>query len=248
MAILKANGSFLKANGKILVGPESGGDIIFLTYFDNFDASNGTDIPIVGDPYTLDVSKQALTRSSLNLFGGTCPALKDEYNKAEYTGFSKIIPEDVEFISAELFILCEGTRGDFGSVLSFGVDTLTLDPYFSSQLFGIFGPYYSGSSRNYTMFNGTIRSYTTYFRFGKNIRYKTSHLASTYDVKNKIIRFYVDGDIMLEIRNYEKSRYVLGVQQNNKGKSFTLTGVAYFSYDKSTNDGMNYPVPTQRYA
>lgn len=248
MAILKANNSFLKANGKILVGPESGGDIIFLTYFDNFDASTGTDIPIVGDPYTLDVAKQRLTRSSLNLFGGNCPALKDEYNRAEYTGFSKTIPEDVEFISAELFVLCEGTRADIVSGLDFGVSYLTLDPYFSSSQFGIFGPYYTGSSSNYTMFNGTARAYSTYFKFGKNIRYKISHLASTYDVKNKIVRFYVDGDIMLEIRNSQASRYRLGFVQNNTGKSFTLTGVAYFSYDKSTNDGMNYPVPTQRYA
>jgi hypothetical protein len=229
-------------------GGGGGGDIIFLTYFDNFDASTGTDIPIVGDPYTLDVRKQALTRSSLNLFGSTCPALKDEYKEVEYTGFSKIIPEDVEFISAELFILCEGTGSQYGSLLSFGVDNLTLDPYYSSTEFGIFGPYYSGSSSNYTMFNGTIRSNTNYFQFGKNIRFKISHLASTYDVKNKITRFYVDGDIMLEIRNYyEMTSYKFGVRQNNTGKSFTITGVAYFSYDKSTNDGMNYPVPTERY-
>lgn len=248
MAILKANNSFLKANGKILVGPESGGDIIFLTYFDNFDASTGTDIPIVGDPYTLDLQKQYLTRSSLNLFGGTCPAVKDEYKIAELVGFSKPIPQDVEFISSELFVLCEGTRSDYGSILGFGMYDLTLDPYFSSEYFGIFGPYYSGSSSNYTMFNGTLRAYTTYFRFGKNIRHKISHLASTYDVKNKIIRFYVDGDIMLELRNIVASNYRLRFKQNNTLKSFTITGVAYFSYDKSTNDGMNYPVPTQRYA
>lgn len=98
------------------------------------------------------------------------------------------------------------------------------------------------------MFNGTLRVNTDYFRFGKNIRYKTSHLAITYDVINKIDRFYVDGDIMLEIRNHQISNYRLKLQQFNTGKSFTLTGLAYFSQDKSTNDGMNYPVPTQRYA
>lgn len=135
MAILKANNSFLKANGKILVGPESGGDIIFLTYFDNFDESTGTDIPIVGDPYTLDITKQKLTRSSLNLFGGDCPALKDEYKTVDFVGFSKPIPEDVEFISAELFLLCEGNRIDYHSLLDFGVASIMLDPYFSSTSF-----------------------------------------------------------------------------------------------------------------
>ena len=228
-----------------------GGDLqkcFFLTYFDNFNTSIGADIPIIGDPYTLDVSKQRLTRSSLNLFGGTCPALKDEYIQEEYTGFSKIIPDDVEFISAELFVLCEGDRNDFGSVLRIGVDNLTLDPYLSSTEFVTFGPYYDGSASNYTMFNDTTRSMKTFFKFGKNIRYKISHLASTYDVQNKTIRFYVDGDIMLEIRNYEKSRCGFGVQQNNTGKSFTLTGVAFFNFDKSTNGGMNYPIPTERYA
>lgn len=247
MAILSVNNCFLKANGKILVGPESGGDIIFLTYFDNFDESTGTDIPIVGDPYTLDIQKQKLTRSSLNLFGGDCPALKDEYKSNNFVGFSKPIPEDVEFISAELFLLCEGTRIDYHSILGFGVADIKLDPYLTSTSFPVFGPDYTGSSSDYTMFNGTLRVNNS-FRFGKNIRYKTSHLAITYDVINKIVRFYVDGDIMLEIRNYQTSYYRFRFVQSNTGKSFTLTGVAYFSYDKSTNDGMNYPVPTQRYA
>ena len=67
MAILKANGKILKANGKILKA--GGGDIFFLTYFENFDESTGTDTPIIGEPYTLDIQKQYLTKSSLNLFG-----------------------------------------------------------------------------------------------------------------------------------------------------------------------------------
>lgn len=228
-----------------------GGDLqecFFLTYFDNFDESTGVDIPIVGDPYTLDITKQRLTRSSLNLFGGTCPAVKDEYISNDLAGFSKPIPQGVEFISSELFVLCEGTRSDFGSALGFGIYDLTLDPYYSSTDFGIFGPYYSGSTSDYTMYNGTTRVYTNYFKFGKNIRYKTSHLASTYDVINEIIRFYVDGELMLEIRNLVATNYRFRFKQINSQKSFTITGVANFSYDKSINFGMNYPIPTERYA
>lgn len=222
-------------------------DCFFLTYFDNFDELTGVDNPLVGDPYTLDVSKQTLSKASLNLFGETCPALKDEYKQAAYTGFAKIIPEGIEFISSELFILCEGTRPDFGSVIGFGVANLVLDPYYSSDYFGTFGPGYSGSSSDYTMYNGTVRANGS-FRFGKNIRYKLSHLASTYDVKNKIGRFYVDGEIMLEIRNYVQTHYRFGVQQNNTGKSFTVSGVAFFSSDKSINDGLNYKIPEGRYS
>lgn len=246
MAILKANGKILKANGKILKA--GGGDIFFLTYFENFNESTGTDTPIIGEPYTLDIQKQYLTKSSLNLFGGACSAIKDEYRSQKAVGFTKPIPENIDFISSELFILCEGTRYDFGSSVGLDSTYITLDPFFSSVDFGIFGPGYDGSSSQYTLYNGTTRAYGTYFKFGKNIRFKTSHIAVTYDIKNKIKRFYVDGDIMLELRNQNSTDYNFSMCQANTGKSFIITGVAFFSSDKSINNGMNYPVPTQRYA
>lgn len=246
MAILKANGKILKANGKILKA--GGGDIFFLTYFENFDESTGTDTPIIGEPYTLDIQKQYLTKSSLNLFGGACSAIKDEYRLQSSVGFTKPIPENIDFISSELFILCEGKRNDFSSSVRLDSTGITLDPYFSKSEFGIFGPYYEGPSSLYTLYNGTIRVYGTYFKFGKNIRFKTSHIAVTYDIKNKIKRFYVDGDLMLELRNQNSTNYNFFMFQANTGKSFIITGVAFFSSDKSINNGMNYPVPTQRYA
>lgn len=48
MALLKANGSFLKSNGKILVTPKKG--YMFLTRFSNFDVATLTDYPIEGSP------------------------------------------------------------------------------------------------------------------------------------------------------------------------------------------------------
>lgn len=249
MTILKAHNSFLKANGKILKA--GGGDIFFLTYFENFDESTGTDTPIIGEPYTLDIQKQDLTKSSLNLFGGACSAIKDKYRLQRSVGFTKPIPENIDFISSELFILCEGTRYDFGSSVGLDSTNIALDPYFSESEFGIFGPNYEGPSSQYTLYNGTTRVYSSdygFFKFGKNIRFKTSHIAVTYDIKNKIKRYYVDGDIMLELRNQNSTNYNFSMFQSNTGKSFIITGVAFFSSDKSINNGMNYPVPTQRYA
>lgn len=251
MTLLKAHNSFLKANGKIIKSESIINELLFLTYFDDFNNDTKIDKPLVGPDCLYSGDGQSYTLSSLNLFNSTVNSIYNTYKNSDYRKFiiDEPIPSNVKFISSEMFVLCQGTRYDFGSSITFGCLILVLDPYFSSSEFLISTP--SIDNLEHTLYNGT--RYSNYGSYGCgtagiDIRYKLSHIASVYDVENKKLRYYIDGNIMLELRNKEIEKYQLKFGQFNTGKSFNITGIAIWAKDMSINDGMNYPVPTRRYA
>lgn len=250
MAILKANGKILKANGKVLVKDNR---LLFLTYFDNYDEQTRIDVPLIGDPYKIDpISSsytygQKITKTTFNVPWGIENGIHDEYyNNNRYVGYKKSI-EDLKFVSGEFFIYCGGTMNAYPSAICAATTFSGLDPNYSYEKFDIQGPNLSG--KDYTLYNGTSiysSQYGNYAVFGVQMRFNTTHYAQTYDVENKIERFYVNGLLMLEIRGGTFDEFIFGFSQNNTGKYFNITGVAWWNYDRSTNDKMNYPVPTKR--
>lgn len=221
---------------------------LFLTYFDNYNESTKIDTPAIGEPYSIPTDKNRYSKSTMTLFGQTFNCLYNSYYIQGVYNLSPIDISEYDYVSAEMWLLPEGSRYDFSSNIRL-IDTITIDPYFTSNDFPIFGPYYTGSSDNVTMYNGTIwnSGYTGYFRFGTRFRNQVGFLSVVYNNINKSIRYYSNGSLMLELRNRSFSSFSYTLSQANTGKTFKATGIACFNYDKSINNGMNYPVPTKRY-
>lgn len=221
---------------------------LFLTYFDNYNESTKIDTPAIGEPYSILTDKNRYSKSTMTLFGQTFNCLYNSYYSQGAYDLSSIDISEYDYVSAEMWLLPEGSRYDFSSNVGL-IDTIVIDPYFTSNDFPIFGPYYTGSSDNVTMYNGTIWNscYTGYFRFGTRFRNQVGFLSVVYNNINKSIRYYSNGSLMLELRNRHFSRFYYRLNQANTGKTFKATGIACFNYDKSINNGMNYPVPTKRY-
>lgn len=252
MAILKANGKILKANGKIIKAESIINELLFLTYFDNFDNDTKIDKPLVGPDCLYSGDGQSYTLSSISLFGKATNSILNQYNNSSNYKFifQEDIPYGVKYISSELFVLTSGTRDDYSSWIFLNPSILAIDPLFSSTTFGSAGPYTAGG-RSVEYFNGSTSSSWNFLKPGINIRYKLSHLAMVWDLENHISRYYVDGIIMSKIKLVDADRktyYALQFGQNNSGKSFNITGIAIWAKDMSINNGMNYPVPTRRYA
>lgn len=102
MAVLKANGSFLKANGKILVKPEGGG-LIYETDFSNFDVNTGIDTPKLGKPlkYTFSkITKSTRIIDNIELsclhfnVGGSLSAELDDFEDYDYLSVEFITNKD----------------------------------------------------------------------------------------------------------------------------------------------------------
>lgn len=221
---------------------------LFATYFDNYDESTKIDTPAIGEPYSIPTDKNRYSKSTMTLFGQTFNCLYNSYYRQGSYNLSPIDISEYDYVSAEMWLLPEGSRYDFSSGVRL-IDWITIDPYFTSNDFPIFGPYYTGSSDNVTMYNGTIwnSGYTGYFRFGTRFRNQVGFLSVVYNNINKSIRYYSNGSLMLELRNRSFSSFSYSLSQANTGKTFKATGIACFNYDKSKNNGMNYPVPTKRY-
>ena len=228
-------------------------ELLFLTYFNQFNNKTKVDTPLVGEPYSMG-TKQIFTPTTLSISGTQSPAIYD-YVKSQGRGSTSCvngtIPENAEFISAELWLYSSGTRYDFGSGLSLGVAPwITLDPLFTSNDFPLSGPNLS-SCDSYELYNGSsVNQYYSpgYLRYGVNIRQKTVHLAVVDDLVKKDSYHYVNGDLMYVLHGTRQSNvYRYELAQGNTGKQFTVTGVAIFAGDLRINNGMNYPVPEKPY-
>lgn len=254
MAVLKANGSFLKSNGKILVRPEGGlADFLYLTYFENFDEGNGTDIPIIGNA-------TQFTNYAPNIFKKTnldgMPALRTNAFDQTWHYYKFLENVDDEIISLESFLVSYGT-GNEGQYFGFEGNSDT-DLYYSADAKLIIR--YSNSPRmifcrywSFTTYNGASYSYS-----GQRIGYtipnqiygKKIHYAVVIDKTNKEGRLYVDGILYMWWRNgiadfFETLR--LGVYSNQGDQPTVFTQLAVRKGDRSINDGMNYPVPQTPY-
>lgn len=227
--------------------------LLFLTYFNNFNNETKVDTPLVGEPYSMG-TKQIFTPTTLSINGTQYPAIYDYVNSQGPGSTSCVngtIPENAEFISAELWLYSSGTRYDFGSGLSLGVAPwITLDPLFTSNDFPLSGPNLS-SCESYELYNGSSvnRYYSPgYLRYGVNIRQKTVHLAVVDDLVKKDTYYYINGDLMYVLHGSHQSNvYRYELAQGNEDKQFTVTGVAIFAGDMSIHNGMNYPVPAEPY-
>lgn len=252
MAILKANGKILKANGKIIKAESIINELLFLTYFDDFDNDTKIDKPLVGPDCLYSGDGQSYTLSSISLFGKATNSILNQYNNSSYYKFvfQEDIPSGVKYISSELFVLPSGTRDAYSSGIYLNPSILAIDPLYSSTIFGSAGPA-TGGGRSVEYFNGSTNSSYNFLKPGINIRYKLSHLAMVWDIANNIETYYVDGIIQARIQLIENDRknfYAISFGQNYVGKSFNITGIAIWAKDMSINGGMNYPVPTKRYA
>lgn len=228
--------------------PSKSDKCLFMTYFDNYNESTKIDTPDIGEPYSIPTDKNRYSKSTMTLFGQTFNCLYNSYYNSGSYDLSSIDISEYDYVSAEMWLLPEGSRNDYGSIVRL-IDWISLDPYFTSNDFPIFGPYYNGSSDNVTMYNGTTwnSNYAGFFRFGTRFRNQVGFLSVVYNNINKSIRYYSNGSLMLELRNRPFSMFSYTLQQNNTGKTSKATGIACFNYDKSINNGMNYPVPTKRY-
>lgn len=251
--IYKGAGGIYKGAGVYNYGTGGGNlkNCFFLTYFDNYDEITNYDTPIIGEQWSFNLPGQNYNKTTINIFGG-CPAIKNTYkNSTQQYIYNIPYPDEISFISSEMFLLCEGNEsGGNGSALSMDCTFFGCAPRGNVDSFGIFGPYMTNPQSDTTLYNGTTNPESSFTRFGINVRHKISFLSATFDIQNKVQRFYCDGVLMMEKRNMNFSSWKpqIALMQTSSNLSMTATGIAYFNYDKSENNGMTYPIPTQRYA
>lgn len=223
----------------------------FLTYFENYDEITNIDTPIIGEPWSFNLPGQNYEKTNINIFGG-CTAIKNTYKNSSQQNVYKIpYPDEIKFISSEMFILCEGNQSTGnGAALSMDCTYFGCSPRGNVNSFGWFGPYMTDQHSDTTLYNGTTNPSGDFTRFGINVRHKISFLSATFDIDNKVQRFYCDGVLMMEKRNinFPSWKPQITLMQATANLSMTATGIAYFNYDKSENNGTTYPIPTQKYA
>ena len=227
-------------------------NLLFLTYFNNFNNTTKIDTPLVGEAYSMS-GGQSYTPSTLTINGLTYPAIYDVYGTSAGgpACVNKPVPEGIDFISSELWVYATGYRSDFSSGITLGCGPqIVIDPMFTYYEFPISGPYV-GSCDTYTLYNGSgiDTSYPPgYFRMGTNIRHRIAHIAVVDDLVKKDSYYYTDGTLMYVLHGSRQSaNYRYGLSQANTEKNFTVTGVAMFAGDRRINNGMNYPVPDKPY-
>lgn len=220
---------------------DGGGDgqrAIFLTHFDVFDNSRQQDTPEIGDPYIFDIAVQVVSQIDVNFFGKTIKAIRDEWHVSGDAGFRKAI--EYKKMSFEGWFYIGGTANSFGLVFQIGSRYIYVDPMYSND-FQIFGPLLNDVS--YTMYNGTTVSSYNFAKFGVAPRNEWFFYSCVFDEENKEIRFYINGDIMLKIiSTVPDTEWGFILNQQNSGKYTDVAYAAAFNFDKSINNGMNYPI------
>ena len=240
-------------------GGGGGGDLkecVFLTYFENFDEDTMCDVPIIGDSYTIDLNGKPqvyLKRTIPDLYNGI-NALYNYVTAQDDSNSSKIVSldfTDINIFTLEMWFLNTGTRSDYQTYITI-LQQLIFDPGFSSTNFKISGPYAATSFKtNYTLYNGTSWSsyHGNYISLGEPTRFVNTHIAIVCDRTKNEIRLYANGKIMYKVVNFNISNVVqMKCTQQNVQKQTYITGIAAFTYDKSEDEGVTYPVPNNRYA
>lgn len=221
---------------------DGGGDgqrAIFLTNFDVFDDSRQEDTPEIGDPYILNPASQVVRQIDVNFFGNNIKAIRDEWLVASSVGFEK--PIEYKKMSFEGWFYIGVTSNNFGLSFQIGPRYIYVDPLYSADDFPIFGPPLDDVS--YTMYNGTTLGQYNCAKFGICPRNEWFFFSCVFDEENKEIRFYMNGDIMLKIiSTVPDTKWEFLLNQHNNGKYTDVAYVAAFNFDKSINNGMNYPI------
>lgn len=222
-------------------------ETLFLSKFDNYDDAIQQDTPDVGDPYIFDPTKQSVKSTVVFLFSKYMNAIDDTYIQDDFVGFEKDI--ETKFLSSEAWIKISGSRQDFGLRFCIGPDSMFADPLFSPSIWGVFGPFLGDDNiDSYTMLNGTTLVNSGGYRFAKfgtAPRDSWFFYSSVYDVDEKEIRYYINGDIMLIVKlNTDYEKWSFRLNQRNSGKNTQIAYAAVFGYDKSENGGTSYPVTT----
>jgi hypothetical protein len=225
--------------------------LLYLTYFNNFDFSTMVDTPIIGEQFRLDTrSAVKYNSSTLQCMGTTIPALYVTCGlTGEYNVSSDIsIPEDISIWSIEylLYIPYESLSSGVGIYFSTTTKALVCDPYGWGSATGSF----NGIS-NIQVYNGAMMIGSGgdgRIRFPIDLYNNICHCAQIINHNSNSVRVYINGTIycsyIFDSGVEHKARPYLGARNNWSG---TMSQLAIFGYDKSINDGMNYPVPTSPY-
>lgn len=251
------NGRFYEGGGFYNDGA-GGGDLrecIFLTYFENFDDGTKQDVPKIGDPYTilLNGTHQVYEKSLIaDLYGGVT-ALYNYATTQDNSDAARIKTLDLsnyDIFSLELWFLNTGTRSDYQTHIHI-LQHMIFDPGFSQTEFRISGPYAANAQKpNYTLYNGTNWSYYNgnFIKLGEPTRFVKTFVSLVADRNNNEIRLYANGKIMYKVSNFNiPDNVIFRANNQNTEKQTYVTGMAAFTYDKSDNEGMTYPVPQEKY-
>lgn len=253
--IYKGAGGIYKGRGVYKDGAGEGDlrECIFLTYFENFNETTKLDIPKIGEPYTilLNNTPQVYEKRTIpDLYGGVT-ALYNYATTQDNSNSARIKTLDLsnyDVFSLELWFLNTGDRTDFQIYIGI-LQLLIFDPGFSTSEFRISGPYANGEQRpNYTLYNGTKwSSYSSnYIQLGEPTRFVNTFVSLVADRNNNEIRLYSNGKIMYKVSNYNiQNNVVFRANNQNTSKQTYVTGIAAFTYDKSENEGMTYPIPNK---
>ena len=254
MAILKANGKILKANGKILKAANRLADLLYLTYFTNFDLVEKEDIPLIGDARvswknagTDDQVK--LSFPKMQIPGGEVDSIKWYHARGNNTSNSFIIDESIKQISIEFF-LKDYFPGDYGT--NFGIGNLYVcnSGYINGYRIAIPNP--SGAIT--TFYNGAILN----LNWGRFVLYNPGDFSPSeanlnfysvvVDYENKALYFYFNGILICSITNINPSR-IFGFKFDTYKSDhwINVTQLAIFSYARNSEDKMTYEVPQKPY-
>lgn len=159
-----------------------------------------------------------------------------------------LIPNTAKQFSIEYFFLINYSGASRGTAILFAPTSkgCGCDPYgwgnFCGSLSGI---------SDLTPYNGTYifgSGSEGYFRFPITLHTQLIHMAYVLDTETSIVKIYINGII------YCSYKFNAGIEHKARpymnprnGWTCAMTQLAIFSYDKSTNNGMNYPVPTEPY-
>ena len=254
MAILKANGSFLKANGKILKAANNFADLLYLTYFTNFDLVEKEDIPLIGDAR---VSwKNAGTDAEVNLSfpkmqipGGEVDSIKWYHARGNNTANSFTIDDSIKQISIEFFRK-DYFPDDYG--VGFGIGKLYVNNGGVMNGYRIQIPNPSGAIT--TFYNGAHLN----TQWGRFVIYRPNDFSTTaarlcfyslvVDYENKALYYYFDGILICSITNINPSRtFGFTFDSFRNDLWINATQLAIFSYARNSEDKLTYEVPQKPY-
>ena len=226
--------------------------LIYLSYFNNFDLTTKVDTPIIGDPISYNNSYPTYTKTTLHCMGMDLPAINIGNTNATHDWeIPGVIPisDLVNVWSVEYFFYIPFIDYSHGIVAMFvnKIKNIGCDPN------GWGGGFIGSLSdiSNVQAYNGATiigSGVNGYISLPFNIYNNLCHGAIILNSTTNSVKVYINGDL------YCSYVYNLGIPHQAKPFlrsknrwSGSMTQVAVFNHDRSTNNGMNYPVPTSPY-
>lgn len=232
------------------MGGGDGSELLYLTYFNNFDTSTKIDHPIIGSDFQLNTRDPTYTKTTLNCMDTSIPALNIYNNTTvRWTISSTItIPDSIEAWSIEYFFYIPYIGNSIGTAMYASPSGYNMgcDPFgWKNYIGGIWG--YSDTQ----VYNGTTlvtSGSDKYFKLPINLYNTLIHYAVVVNSATKEFKAYLNGTLYCSyIKTNTPVHQANPYITTNNGWSATMSQVAIFGYDKSINSGANYPVPTSPY-